>query len=108
MITILAQKTIYEHEMLLVHSRYKYSMHGVVLRIATGSDVIPVQHELGEVTRRLDHERAESDRLSGEAAAERLRARQLEREGDQLRNDLEEYRSGRPVKPFVTPNYVSV
>ena len=46
------------------------------------------------MTRRLDHERAESDRLSGEAASERLRARQLEREGDQLRNDLEEYRSG--------------
>ena len=44
--------------------------------------------------RRLDHERAESDRLSGEAASDRLRARQLEREGDQLRNDLEEYRSG--------------
>lgn len=70
----------------------------VVLKIATGSDVIIIvisphnQQELGEMKRRLDHERAESDRLSGEAAAERLRARQLEREGDQLRNDLEEYR----------------
>ena len=69
----------------------------VVLKIAAGNDVIIIisphnQQELGEMKRRLDHERAESDRLSGEAAAERLRARQLEREGDQLRNDLEEYR----------------
>ena len=70
----------------------------VVLKIAVGNDVIIIvtsphnQQELGEMKRRLDHERAESDRLSGEAAAERLRARQLEREGDQLRNDLEEYR----------------
>ena len=49
------------------------------------------QIELGEVKRRLDNERAESDRLSGEAATERLKSRQLEREIDQLRNDLEEY-----------------
>ena len=41
--------------------------------------------------RRLDNERAESDRLSGEATTERLKSRQLEREIDQLRNDLEEY-----------------
>ena len=42
--------------------------------------------------RRLDHERGETDRLSEEAAAERLKARQLEREVEQLHTDLEEYR----------------
>ena len=48
--------------------------------------------ELSEVKRRLDHERGETDRLSEEAAAERLKARQLEREIEQLHTDLEEYR----------------
>ena len=47
---------------------------------------------MGEVKRRLDNERGETDRLSGEAAAERVKTRQLEREVDQLRNDVEEYR----------------
>lgn len=42
--------------------------------------------------RRLDHERGETDRLSEEAAAERLKARQLERDVEQLHTDLEEYR----------------
>ena len=51
-----------------------------------------LQLELGEVKRRLDHERGETDRLSGEAAAERVRSRQLEREADQLRESLEGYR----------------
>ena len=53
---------------------------------------VHVQLELCEVKRRLDIERSETDRLSGEATTERLKSRQLEREIDQLKNDLEEHR----------------
>ncbi len=45
-----------------------------------------------DVRRSLDHERLENERLTADASGERLRSRQLEREVDRLKQNLEDYR----------------
>ncbi len=47
---------------------------------------------MAEVQRSLEHERLENERLTADASGERLRSRQLEREVDRLRQNLEDYR----------------
>ena len=42
--------------------------------------------------RTLDRERLENERLTSDASGERLRSRQLEREVDRLKQNLEDYR----------------
>ena len=59
--------------------------------ILTAVHISP-QLELEDVRRRLDREKSETERLSSEAASERLRSRQLERDVDQLRESVEDYR----------------
>lgn len=51
-----------------------------------------VKHDLSEKNRLFDQERSENERLSSECSAERLRSRQLEREVDRLKQNLEDYR----------------
>ena len=55
-------------------------------------EVEDLMHELAEVKRSLTNERSQNDRLMKDSSSERLRSRQMEREVNDLKHNLEDYR----------------